>query len=135
MDTILITIIVLGSLGMLNTLYLSYCAYNKKPVRCIIFPPAWCQKVQQSKYSKMFGVVPNAYLGLLMYVGVVVCAALLMVGMLPFWPLATLIIFGALFSLYFTMVQAFILRAFCTWCVLSAIEFFVLTILIVLIWG
>ena len=31
--------------------------------------------------------------------------------------------FGFIFSLYFTYVQAFVLRAFCTWCVISALNF------------
>ena len=34
--------------------------------------------------------------------------------------------FGFAVSLYFPYVQAFILRAFCTWCVISSLDFFVM---------
>jgi len=34
-----------------------------------------------------------------------------------------LIYIGFAFSMYFTFVQAFILKAFCTWCVVSAVDF------------
>jgi uncharacterized membrane protein len=49
---------------------------------------------------------------------------------LPFISAGTLItllvLVGFLFSLYFMYVQAFVLRAFCTWCVISFVNFSVM---------
>ena len=37
-----------------------------------------------------------------------------------------IIVIGFLFSAYFTYIQGAVLKAYCTWCVLSAIEFLLL---------
>ena len=42
---------------------------------------------------------------------------------LPYWPIQFLVGFGFLFSLYFLYVQIFVLRALCTWCVISFLVF------------
>ena len=44
-------------------------------------------------------------------------------GSFPFWPVAAIVYFGFAFSMYFTLLQAFVIKAFCTWCVVSAVEF------------
>lgn len=118
-------ILVFAGIGILNTLYLSYHALTKTDVWCLGFPPEWCRKVQHSPQSKTLGI-PNPYLGLGMYLGIAALTWLATVGTLSFWPAAALIYFGLLFSLYFLYVQAFVLQAFCTWCVLSAVDFIVL---------
>jgi uncharacterized membrane protein len=82
-------------------------------------------KVQYGPYSKTFGV-PNPFAGFGMYVAILLLAYLFTVGSLPFWPVTAIVTIGFLFSLYFTYIQAFVLRAFCTWCVVSAINFIVL---------
>lgn len=122
------SIIILAVIGILNTLYLSWHALTKTPVKCLFFPPEWCAKVQSSPYSKTLGI-PNPYLGLLMYVAILVLTILFQQAATPFWPVAIIISCGFAFSLYFTYVQGFILKAFCTWCVLSAIDFLVLLLL------
>ncbi|PIW37284.1 MAG: hypothetical protein COW24_01115 [Candidatus Kerfeldbacteria bacterium CG15_BIG_FIL_POST_REV_8_21_14_020_45_12] len=118
-------IFILAGIGVINTLYLSYHAITKTPVACIGFPPEWCLKVQQSPQSKTLGI-PNSYLGLLMYIAVLVLTWLYVSEVLAFWPAAVVISAGFLFSMYFTGVQAFILKAYCTWCVISAIDFILL---------
>jgi len=45
---------------------------------------------------------------------------------MSFWPIQVVVGVGFLFSLYFLYVQAFVLRAFCTWCVVSVINFVVM---------
>lgn len=119
---------VVSLIGLLDTIYLSYHAITKTDVACWFFPKEWCQKVQYSSYSKTFGI-PNPYLGLLMYIAILV---LLFNPLLaPAWILPFIIIFGFAFSMYFTFIQMFVLRAFCTWCVVSAINF---TIMFVSLW-
>lgn len=114
-----------AAVGVLDTSYLIYHKLRGTDVWCLFFPPEWCRTVQYSEYSKTFGV-PNSMAGLAMYLGIIILLALYQFGMLPFWPAQAVIAFGFAFSLYFTYVQARILRAFCTWCVLSAFNFFVM---------
>ncbi len=126
-------ILLLAGIGILNTLYLTYHAINKTHVKCIGFPPEWCRKVQASKYSKTLGI-PNPYLGLLMYVAIVVLAILFLNGIVSFWPITVIVLFGFAFSLYFIIIQAFVIKAFCTWCVLSAIDFLLLAAVLLVGW-
>lgn len=120
MDT-LSWILLLSGIGIANTMYLSYHALTGRPVACIGLPAEWCRKVQYSSWSKTFGI-PNAYAGLVMYTAIFV---LLWLGgyTLDDSSLRWLIYIGFAFSMYFTFVQAFILKAFCTWCVVSAVDF------------
>lgn len=128
---VLITIVLAG-VGILDTLYLSYHTVKKTQVKCLFFPQEWCIKVQKSKYSKTFGI-PNSFLGLGMYSLMLVLALLFHYGLIAtFIPVLVLIGLGFLFSMYFLYVQAFILRAFCTWCVVSAINFTLLVLLVLL---
>lgn len=129
MPTNLLLIIILAVIGIINTSYLSYHTIKKTPVKCIFFPPEQCLKVQQSKFSRTLGF-PNSFAGFGMYVGLLVLSILFAAGTLHvFWPIAAIIWIGFIFSLYFLFIQAFVLRAFCTWCVLSFIEFTLLFII------
>ena len=130
MPTYFWIILVLSCLGIFNTLYLSAHVFSKKPVKCIFFPPEWCEKVQYSKFSRTLGV-PNAFAGLGMYVAILVLTVLFGIGSIPFTPIFWIVVAGFAFSLYFTFIQAFVLRAFCTWCVVSAIEFTLLFLTVV----
>jgi len=107
-------------IGVADTLYLIWHKVRGTDVACIFFPRAWCRKVQYAKQSKTFGI-PNSYAGFAMYVLVL---ALLSVGAIG--ALKVVVVFGFLFSLYFMYVQGFVLRAFCTWCVISFINFTVM---------
>lgn len=113
---------VLGFIGLLDTAYLIYHKIKGTDVACPFFPKEWCRKVQYSKQSKTFGI-PNSFAGFAMYLGIIILAYLQSRGSVGAWPLQFLISFGFAFSMYFTFVQAFVLRAFCTWCVISAINF------------
>jgi uncharacterized membrane protein len=127
MPNYLIIIFVFTVIGILDTLYLVYHSIKKTPVTCLFFPKEWCEKVQYSKYSKMFGI-PNSILGLSMYLAILLLAILQLYGIGNFVWLQIVVGFGFLFSAYFTFIQAFVLRAFCTWCVVSAINFIMLAI-------
>jgi len=120
-------ILVFSVLGMLDTLYLVAHTITRRPVRCLFFPQAWCDRVQFSKRSKTFGV-PNSILGFILYAAIFGFALSTYAGSTPFLVVQTLITLGFLFALYFTYVQWFILRAFCTWCVVSALNLLILFI-------
>lgn len=121
---------VFGTIGVLDTLYLIYHKLKGTDVACPFFPKEWCRKVQYSPQSKTFGV-PNSFAGFGMYVAILVLTFFYAGGSVAFWPIQAIVTFGFLFSMYFTYIQAFVLRAFCTWCVLSAINF---TIMFIAIW-
>ncbi len=131
MTPLLVLILVLTGIGIINTLYLSYHSLTKTPVRCLFFPPEWCEKVQYSKYSRTLGV-PNSMAGLTIYSAIFILTLLYSAGMVSFTPIAVLVIIGLIFSMYFTFIQAFVLKAFCTWCVVSAIDFILLFVILLL---
>jgi len=84
-----------------------------------------CNSVVNSRYSKFFGL-PLEYWGLT-YFALIIAAYLILIfwpGMLPGPLLVVLMLLtmgGALFSLYLLFIQAFIVRAWCIWCILEAL--------------
>jgi uncharacterized membrane protein len=118
-----------AGIGLLDTLYLIWHKVRRTEVSCIGFPKEWCRKVQNSKQSVTFGI-PNSVAGFLMYAAIFLLV--MFMPQVPFglttWGLIQfLVLFGFAFSLYFMYVQIFVLRALCTWCVVSFINFSVMT--------
>jgi uncharacterized membrane protein len=75
-----------------------------------------CEQVQSSKYAELLGV-PVAVLGLVAYAAILATAlvrppAAALAG-------AVLGIAGLAFALYLLAIQAFVLDAYCTWCLAS----------------
>lgn len=126
MNTMYTIITIFSFVGLLDTLYLIIRKLQGKDVHCIFFPKEWCLKVTNSKQSKTFGI-SNSYLGFGMYIGILLLILLATQGIISILLPLGLIWFGFLFSLYFLYIQAFVLKAFCTWCVISAINFLVMT--------
>ena len=124
-------IYIFSIIGILDTLYLIYHKVKKSEVAFPFFPKEWCYKVQHSKQSKTFGI-SNSILGFCMYLLIIILTFLFISAIIPFWPLFIIIVFGFLFSLYFLFVQAFILKAFCTWCVISFINFTIMFLAIII---
>ena len=118
-------------IGLIDTIYLSYHAITKTDVACWFFSKEWCKKVQYSKFSRTFGI-PNAYLGFLMYVAILILTYLAVGGLVAPWLVKAVVVFGFAFSMYFLFIQAFVLRAFCTWCVVSAMNFTAMFIAVLL---
>lgn len=95
-----------------------------------------CHSVVHSDYSRFMGI-PVEILGMLYYAVVTIVAILFIFwsklmpgGMTNFMGLLAVIAF--IFSLYLTSVQAFILKNWCSWCLVSAgisILIFILTVL------
>lgn len=125
MTTQLWLIAAFALIGLVDTIYLIRHVLTGEPVACWFFPKEWCRKVQSSKYSRTFGI-PNPVAGFVMYVIILGLLWQYNQGAVPFSWLQAVIAFGFAFSLYFTYIQAFVLRAFCTWCVVSAINFLVM---------
>jgi uncharacterized membrane protein len=110
-----------GVLGVLNAAYLSWSALLGDAPTC--FLNSGCDIVAASSYSRIFGI-PLATFGVFFYSLIVgfalwrACAPTARV--LPYLlPLSTL---GFLLSLYFLYLQAFIIGAYCEYCLFSLFD-------------
>lgn len=123
-----IAMMAVAFVGFLDSMYLTANRYFGVPLKCNVTHQ--CDTVTTSQYSEILGV-PVVLLGVFFYLAVLFGAyiyletknrkALLLVSVLPFG--------GFLFSIWLTIVQAFILHAWCQYCILSALSSTVLFIL------
>lgn len=114
---------ILSLAGFLLARYIHKKKSAKKPLMCPM--RTRCEDVVTSNYSKMFGV-PLEIFGM-WYYGVF----FVLYGFFTFFPsahseiIAFMLVLGSLgafvLSLYLICVQAFALRAWCTWCLMSAL--------------
>lgn len=123
MDAILYTILIFAAFG--GFLLAFYIRHKKRTHETLICPlNSSCDAVIYSDYSKFLGI-PVEILGLLYYGLIAVSYALFLAVPALALPIA---IFGALvltaaafmFSLYLTFIQAFAIKQWCTWCLISA---------------
>lgn len=121
MDLPIKLLLLFSGIGILDTIYISYHNFTNTDVWCPIFPKEWCKKVQYSSFSKTLGI-PNGYLGLLLYTMIFALSWMYFLGSDTFFLIKLLAGIGFAFAAYFTLIQAFILRAFCVWCIVSAIN-------------
>ncbi|MDA0207820.1 MAG: vitamin K epoxide reductase family protein [bacterium] len=117
-----LTLIILGSLlGLIASIYLSFIAAGTVDTAfCSIGETFDCGAVNSSKYARLFGF-PNSWLGILAYTFLLI-SALINHKNVRIW-LMNLSIFGVvimlLFGLYLTYIEAFVLYAWCIFCVMS----------------
>jgi uncharacterized membrane protein len=112
-----LALILLSFLGLVDTLYLGM--KRGKPVPCSI--TTGCEEVLNSKYSTLAGI-PISWFGFAFYLTVFSCAVFAAFGehtilRLVFWP----ILAAFVVSLGLVAVQAFILHAYCQYCLGSAL--------------
>ncbi len=114
-------LVALASLGFLDALFLSYEHFMG------LIPPCTtgfqCDLVTSSSYSIIFGI-PVPYLGLLYYLTLFIGALLILENKNAQKILKYLLLVsgvGFVGSLYFTYIQAFVLNAWCLYCIFSAI--------------
>lgn len=117
-----ILIIIAAFGGILLTMYLRHKKQTHETMVCPLH--ADCQAVIQSEYSHFIGV-PVELLGMLYYGAIAVSYAL--ITALPFiaTPTISLLLIAAsasafLFSLYLIFIQAFYIKQWCSWCLISA---------------
>lgn len=122
---------IIAFLGLLVSGYLFVTYLSGGPIRC--GDGHGCEVVRGSAYSNFFGIPTPAY-GLLFYVALGLGAALWSDGSHKLVYLFLLITtgIGLAISLYLTYLEAYVIHAWCRWCVVSA----VLTVLAFLVvWG
>ncbi len=126
--------IVVSLIGFLDALYLFYMEITGK-FQCLINKGVFqCETVNSSPYAKFLGVHVSLW-GMIFYILVIVLLFLSLISkneyfLSFFLPIASL--FGLGFSIYLTIVEIFIIKLVCEFCLLSAICSIVLIVLIML---
>ena len=109
----------LALVGLLDSVYLTVEHLSGRSVRCLVF--TGCDEVLSSRYATLPGDVPLAALGALAYFTAFSLATLSAFGYTkartPLVPLVALMFAATLWLFY---LQAFVIRAFCTYCLVSA---------------
>ena len=127
-----IVIGVLSLCGLADAIYLTIEHITGQSVRCTII--AGCSEVLSSSYA-VVGGYPLASIGALAYFTVFSLAILAVFGYRIAGQLLTLLVLAmCLVSLWLIYLQAFVIHAFCQFCLLSAIITFSLTGLVLLLW-
>jgi uncharacterized membrane protein len=108
---------ILAAAGLLVSIYLTFKTYDPSSVACSI--GGGCETVLSSDYAKILGI-PVSVFGILWYVIQLGLIYFLLVkkssspSLLRIW--AAL---GLVFSLYLLYLEAFVIHAYCTWCLVS----------------
>lgn len=130
--------LILVVLGLIISGYLSYVKLLNVPIICSENETFSCSTVQASKWSRLSGI-PIAYLGFGLYT--IIGTLLLLEKRVAFLEeygrliIFTLGLFGWLFSMWLVYIQAFIILAFCQWCLAHEFNFTVLFgVILYLLW-
>ena len=120
-------------LGIGVSVYLAYVELNQVEVVC--GPVGHCNLVQSSPYARIMGV-PIAVLGIGTYLAIIGLWIAHRFGSQEWgkWTLPGLVgltIFGTVFSIYLTLLELFVIRAVCAWCLTSAVTMATLMLLVV----
>ncbi len=123
----------LSAIGISETVYLIRKRKAEEVPVCFI--GSGCHEVLTSKYNKILGI-HNDVLGLVFYIFVSLVSAFILIEAFPITTLKTIdvivILSGAVMSAYFTFLQAFVIRKWCFWCLMSALTVFTMTIIVIL---
>lgn len=116
--------------GLADAIYLTVEHLSGRSVRCTIVKG--CSEVLSSPWASIAGM-PLAGFGALAYFAVFSAATLAAFGYKGAGKFATLIVSGMfLFTLWLVYLQAVVIKAFCQFCLLSALVTTVLTVLLFL---
>ena len=116
----------IGALALAGAAIAAYLTWTKLADVDIACPTGGCEVVQRSSYAELAGV-PISLLGLLAFVAILGSAAVR--GLPAAGAGAAVALAGAAFSVYLVAVQAFVLDAFCVWCLVSDALMVVLAVL------
>jgi uncharacterized membrane protein len=131
-NLIYILIALFSLCGLADAIYLTIEHITGQSVRCTII--AGCSEVLSSPYAVVAGY-PLASIGALAYFSVFSLAILALFGyriagqLLPLLAIAMCLV-----SLWLIYLQAFVIHAFCQFCLISAAFTFVLTGLAIVLW-
>ena len=120
---ILILFMALSLVGFIDSAYLTIEHYKSDPIVCLIIEG--CDLVLNSQYSTVFGI-PISLLGTLYYF-LIFCFSVFSFRKRKetvFKYLSFFTIVGLIVSLWFVYLQFFIIKAICTYCIISTFNNF-----------
>lgn len=121
---------VVALVGLVDAIYLTVHHYTGEKVPCSV--TGGCESVLSSKFAEIGGV-PLALFGALAYFTVFSLATLAAFGDDRMWKiLSVAVVLMAIFSLWLVYLQAFVIGAFCQFCLLSAGTTFTLLTIVVI---
>ncbi len=129
-----IWLILLALVGLIDSAYIFYKKQRGEKLVCLIGKD--CAKVVNSRYGSIFGV-PNELVGIAYYLAVIALASALYAGTTM---AAGIILAGVLLvtaagallgSVVLTVLQAWVLREWCEYCLLAAVVNLLLFVLVV----
>lgn len=127
-----IYLIILSLIGFAVSFYIYYSKKYDKPMYCPIGKD--CDSVVKSKYGKTFGV-ENTIPGMIYYVLIFAYGFLLnrniFKGHIIYYFVVSASVGSVLFSVYLTAVQAFVLKKWCEYCIVSTIASILILILLI----
>ena len=128
-------LIALSIIGFLVSFYIFYSKKYGRQMHCLIGRD--CDAVVKSRYGKTFGVentIPGmAYYGLIFAYGILLLYDRnLFKGDIIYYFLVIAGIGSVLFSIYLTAVQAFVLKKWCEYCIVSSISSVLILIILIL---
>src|ERR1044072_3439356 len=127
-----IAVALVSLVGLGDATYLTIEHITGQSVRCTIV--AGCSEVLSSSYATV-GAVPLAMIGAAAYFAVFSLATLAAFGYrFAGIVLSLMVLIMMLVSLWLIYLQAFVIRSFCHYCLLSAAVTFALTFLLLLRW-
>jgi uncharacterized membrane protein len=113
-------ILAVGFIGFLDASYLTAKRFTGSALNCYFF--GGCDAVNASPYSLMLGVPLSLY-GSIFYLLVVLSAVAYLQYKKPVFGIALMVLttLGLIFSGYFLFLQAFVIKAYCFYCVVSVV--------------
>lgn len=113
----------LAVIGLIDSLFLYYKKKRKEKLVCFIGSD--CNKVIRSKYATTFGI-ENTLLGMLYYAGLIAAVYFAPPSYSVSFAFLSLLMkivtsIAGIMSAYLLMVQVFILKEWCDYCLLSAV--------------
>jgi uncharacterized membrane protein len=115
--------------GVADAVYLTVEHMSGRSVRCVVV--SGCDAVLSSSYATVGDSVPLAAFGALAYFLAFSLATLAAFGYAVRGALSGLVALMFAFTLWLLYVQAFVLRAFCTYCLISAAVTTALALLVI----
>lgn len=113
--------------GLADAAYLTAKHYSDTAVPCSVI--SGCEQVLTSAYAEMFGI-PTAMFGAIAYFAAFSLSLLTVYGHLKLWNLFGLLTFVmTAFTIWFVYLQAFVIQAYCQFCLLSALSTFLLLVI------
>jgi uncharacterized membrane protein len=132
MDWLRIISIGLCIFGIFVAGYMSWAELTDNETECSDAGKIDCSAVQNSAYASTYGL-PVAVLGLLGYIGILGVLVLEdQIDILATYGRTLIIgmtLFGVVFSIYLSALEATVLDAWCQWCIMSAITILALLVI------